>query len=382
MNGIVRNTNYRHYYLLLALFLSAIIINIPTPVCAEEAVLRLLIWEGHAPPVFVSRFEKQIEEKYGSKVKLQISYMDGTDGYYDLIRSGSVDMVMLTHDLIKDKRFNFIDNKLLLPLDLKNIPNFKHMSPTLQNAEYLYSNGHVYGAPESQGPYVLAYNKSLLKEAPKSWDILWNPQFKDKYIIGANEYPYNTMITALALGYPRESLGNYDALNNPTFKKKLRQLAVNAHAFWIGVDKADDLFGHLLATVWGDSLGPLKQRGEQWERAEPVEGTPFWIDNMSMTSALADKPFLKKVAEEYINELLSTDYQISHILRVVGTLPVISDIDNLLTPEEKQRIKLGTINTLNTNRVLLPTCSRRDRNGLRILWQEAMEGIAINKGME
>jgi spermidine/putrescine transport system substrate-binding protein len=97
---------------------------------------------------------------------------------------------------------------------------------------------------------------------------------------------------------------------------------------------------------------------------------------------LADKPFLKKVAEEYINELLSTDYQIGHILRVVGTLPVISDIDSLLTPEEKQRIKLGTLNSLSTNRILLPTCSRRDRNGLRILWQEAMEGIAINKGME
>jgi spermidine/putrescine-binding protein len=375
----MRGIGYRRYYLLLASFLCAIIINMPIPVRAEEGVLRLLIYEGHAPPTFVSNFEKYIEEKYGAKVKLQVSYLDGTDGFYDLIRGGRVDMVVLTHHLIKDKRFNFIDNKLLLPLDLKNIPNFKHMSPALQKAEHLNSNGQLFAAPESQGPYALAYNKSLLKEAPKSWDILWDPQFKGKYVIGANEYIYNAMITALALGYPRESVASYDTLNNSTFKMKLRQLAVNAHSFWIGVDKADDLSGHLLATVWGDSLGPLEQRGEQWEMAEPVEGTPFWIDNISITSALEDKPFLKKLAEEYINELQSTDYQVGHILRVVGTLPVISDIDHLLTPEEKKRIKVGTLNSLDTNRVLLPTCSRRNRNGLKLLWDEAIEGIQIGK---
>lgn len=372
----------RSYYSLLTLLLGLIIIGLPTPVRSEEGVLRLLVWEGHAPQAFVSSFEKKIFEKYNFRVKLQISYMDGTDGYYDSIRSGSVDMVMLTHDLLKDKRFNFIKNKLILPLDLKNIPNFKRVTPALQNAEYLYYKGQVYGAPESQGPYALAYNVSLMKEAPKSWDILWNPSSKGKYVIGANEYIYNSIITALALGYPRESFGNYDALNNEIFKKKLRQLAVNAHSFWIGVDKADDLSGHLLATVWGDSLAPLRQRGEQWEMAEPIEGIPFWIDNCSVTSALADKPFLKKIAEEYINELLTIDYQVDHILRIIGTIPVISNIERPLTLEEKKRIDLGISDSFDQNRVLLPTYSQRDRNGLKILWKEAMEGIQLNKGME
>jgi spermidine/putrescine-binding protein len=263
----MRGIDYRHYYALLVSFLCAIIISIPVPVRSEGGVLHLLVWQGHAPQALVSRFEKQILEKYGFKVKLHISYINGTDDYYDSIRGGSVDMVVLTHHLLKDKRFNFIKNKLILPLDLENIPNFKHVAPALQKAEYLYSKGQVYGAPESQGPYGIAYNTSLMKEEPKSWEILWDPQFKGKYVISANEYIYNAIITALALGYPRESLGSYDAFNNPTFKKKLRQLAVNAHSFWIGVDKADDLSGHLLATVWGDSLAPLKQHGELWDMA-------------------------------------------------------------------------------------------------------------------
>jgi len=367
---------------IIAITLIVSIFSFPTPVPADgaAATLRLLIWEGHAPQAHVDRFEKQIEEKYGSRVKLHIRYVESSDDFYNSIRSGNVDIVMMTHHLFKDKRFKYIQNKLLLPLNLKNIPNFKHVIPALQKAKYLYTKGKVYACPESQGPYGLAYNTALLKEEPKSWDILWDPRFKGKYVISANEYIYNAQITALALGYPRESLDSYDALNNSEFKDKLRQLAQNAHSFWIGVDKPDDLSGHLLATVWGDSLALLKQRGEQWKIVEPAEGTPCWIDNYAITSTLADKPFLKKVAEEYINSLLSTDYQVGNIMRIISTIPVTTNIEHLLTTEEKMRARVGIPNFFIENRILVTTYSKRDRNGLKLLWKEAMKGIDIDKG--
>ena len=346
----------------------------------DSGILRLLIWEGHAPSALISRFEKQIEAKYNFKIKLDIRYVESSDDFYSLIRNGEVDIVMMTHHHFKDKRFNYIENKLLLPFDLKNIPDFKYVIPAIQEAEYLHSGGEVYALPESQGPYGLAYNTSLLKEEPKSWNIFWDPRFKGKYVIGANEYIYNAIITALALGYSRESIASFEALNNSTFRTKLRELAVNAHSFWIGVDKPDDLSGHLLAAVWGDSFGPLKQRGEQWKISEPIEGTPCWIDNCAITSELADKPFLKKLAEEYINGVLSSEYQVGHILRVVGTIPIITNIEHILTPEEKKRIYHETPNFFDKNRILLPTLSKRDRNGLKLLWKEAMNGIQIPEG--
>ena len=358
-----------------------LLLAVSSGMAEEQDVLRLLICEGHGPQKHIEAFETHIATKYGTKVKLQISYMDGTDKYYASIRRGSVDVVMLTHHQFKDERYNFIKNKLLLPIDLKNIPNYRHLIPALQKADYLSSEEQVYGVPEAQGPYGLAYNTTLLKEAPKSWNILWDPQYKGEYVIGANEYVYNAMITALALGYPRESLGSYDALNNSEFKDKFRQLAINAHSFWIGVDKADDLSGHALATAWGDSFAPLKKRGEQWQMAEPVEGIPFWIDNLAITSALKDKPFLKQIAEEYLNGLLTTDYQVGHIMRVVGTMPVITDIDALITPEEKRRIQLAADFSKGA-RVMVPTCSQRDRNGLRLLWKEAMAGIVVEEQKE
>jgi len=357
-----------------------LLLMFPLPAFGEEEILRLLVWEGHAPKQHVEEFQKQIEAKYGRKVKLKIAYVIGSDDFYDSVRNKSTDMIMMTHHHFKDERFNYIQNKLVLPLDLKNIPNFKHVIPSLQKAKHLCSNGKVYASPVSQGPYGLAYNTALLKDEPQSWGILWDPRFKGKYVIGVNEYIYNANITALALGYPREFITNYDVLNNREFKEKLRQLAANAHSFWIGVDKVDDLAGRTLATSWGDSMGPLKKRGELWKIAEPAEGMPCWIDNYAITWTLANKPFLKKVAEEYINELLSTDYQVEHIMRSMSLTPIITNIGDLLTSEEKKRIRIGVPNFFNKNRILEPTYSKRDRNGLKILWNEAMEGIPVKKG--
>lgn len=344
---------------------------------SDEQVLRLLIWEGHAPKQHVEGFEKKIEAKYGRKVRLDITYLSGPEDWYDAVRSKSIDMIMISHNFFKDERFKYIQNKLFLSLDLKNIPNFKNVIPVLQTAEHLYSDGKVYGSPVSQGPYGLAYNTALLKDEPASWSILWQPSFKDKYVIGGNEYIYNSNITALALGYSIESISSYDALNNKEFKAKLRQLAVNAHSFWVGVDKPDDLSGMHLATSWGDSLVPLNKRGEPWKMAEPAEGMPCWIDNYAITWALLDKPFLKKVAEEYINGLLSTDYQIEHIMRYMSLTPIITNIEGLLTAEEKERLYLGVPSFFSENRILQHTYSERDRNGLKLLWDEAMEGITV-----
>ena len=362
--------------------LFAVIFLLPRPALAGDNVLRLLIWEGHAPKHHIEKFEKEIQKKYGRKVELEISYVVGSDDFYNSVRRGSVDMVMMTHHHFNDKRYNYISKNLLLPLDLNNIPNFTHVIPDLQKAEHLYSDGKVYASPVSQGPYGLAYNTALLKDNPQSWNILWDPRFKGKYVIGANEYIYNSNITALALRYPRESISDYNALNNREFKDKLRQLAVNAHSFWVGVDKPDDLAGMILATSWGDSLGPLKKRGEPWKMAEPTEGMPCWIDNYAITWTLADKPFLKKVAEEYINTLLSTDYQIEHIMRFMSLTPIITNIGSLLNAAEKERIQIGTPNFFIKNRILQPTYSKRDRNGLKILWKEAIEGVDIEKGKD
>jgi spermidine/putrescine transport system substrate-binding protein len=365
---------------LLTFLLSMLLLILPVSAFGDEDVLRLLIWEGYAPKRYVEEFEREIEVKYGRKVKMEISFVAGSDDFYNPVRDKSVDLITISHHLFKDKRFNFIAKKLLLPLDVTNIRDHTNVIPALQKADYHFSNGKVYGVPVAQGPYGLAYNTEMFKQGPQSWKIFWDPAFKNKYVIGANEYLYNANITALALGYPVDSINSYDVLNNNEFKKRLRQLVTNAHSFWIGQDTVDDLIGLSFAASWGDSLTSLKKRGEIWKMAKPAEGTPWWIDEYAITWALADRPFMKKVAEEWINKVLSPGFQIDNIVRELTIYPVVKNITDKLTDEENKRIRTSTSGAFMDKRILQHITSQRDRNGIKLLWDAAMDGISIKRG--
>ena len=369
-----------HVFPCYRVLLTLSLIALPVLACAEEDVLRLLVWHGYTPEEYVEAFEQQIELKYGRKIKLQVTYVDGPEDFYARIRDKSVDLVTLTHHHFKDERFKYIEKGMLLPIETQNLGNFKSVIPALQKADFLSSNGNIFAVPVGQGPYGLFYSVEKIETPPKSWKILWNPDHKDDYILGGNEYLYNICMAALAWGYPRDKINSFDTLNNKGFKDELKQLATNAHSFWIGVDTADDLAGRSLAAAWGDSLDKLKERGETWKMAEPEEGTLSWIDSFAMTWALTDKPFLKKVAEEWIDRLLEPDYQLDHLVRKVGILPTTTNITSRLTPREKEKLHIYSPDHFKEDRILLPTFSNRDRNGFMILWKEAMKGREIKDG--
>jgi spermidine/putrescine-binding protein len=363
--------------LISILTVTVVLASFGRTVHAAEDVLRLLIWEGYAPEKYVKSFEEKIEKKYGRKVKMDFAVANGTDDFFAAIRGDTADVVTISHHAIKDEQFSFIAKQLIMPFDLANIPNHAHLIPSIKNADYHVVDGKVYGVPIASGPYGLAYNTAKLKQAPRSWKVFWDPAYKKQYSIGAEEYVYNVNITALAMGFPIESISSYDALNTKPFRMKLRELAMNANTLWVGVDKPEDLLGMSLATSWGDSLTSLKARGEIWEMADPKEGTMWWIDEYAFTWGLEKKPFLKKVAEEWVNESLSQEFQVDHLVRQVGIYPVVTNIAAKLTKAEKLRLQTDVDpQRLKDERILQQIYSKRDRNGLKLLWKEAKKGRA------
>ena len=176
----------------------------PTPSRDDENVLRFLVWEGYAPEKSLESFQLYIEKKYNKKIRFEVSSVSNSDSFYDPIRGKKVDIVSPTYHMFNDQRWTLIDKKLILPLDMDNIPNFKNISPLLQDAEYLSRGGTKYAVPLAQGPYGLVYNTELVAEAPESWNVLWSPEYRGKFVIAENEYMHNCMLTALALGYPRK----------------------------------------------------------------------------------------------------------------------------------------------------------------------------------
>jgi hypothetical protein len=50
-----------------------------------------------------------------------------------------------------------------------------------------------------------------------------------------------------------------------------------------------------------------------------------------------------------------------------------------VTPQESERLHIGVPNFFEDSLILQHTYSQRDRNGIKLLWEEAMEGIIVGK---
>ncbi len=333
----------------------------------------MLIWEGYAPENLQKKFIQDVKTKHGIDLKLDIEFCTGNDDFFPVLRDDKADIISPSHNVPKDKRFKLIKLKLVMPLELDQIPNYKNIQPALQQADYCTEKNKVYAVPHVRGPYGLAYNTNIIKEEPASWNILWDSKYKGQYAIGgADQYEHNVSATALSMGVPSDKIYDYKTINTPEMQAKLAQLAVNAKGMWEGVDDAKTLKGLALAAVWGFSLPELKQMGETWKIAEPKEGTTGWVDNFMISNTLADKPMKKKIAHEWLNFVLSDDYQVYDV-RGLASAPVTTTVKSSLTDEEIKQFHLDDPSHFEKNRILWKVLDKKDRNGIKRLWENALK---------
>lgn len=335
------------------------------------AELRLLDWEGYAPPEQVKKFQALVKEEFEVDVTIKVTHVSAVDEFFKALKSKKADIIAPSHNLPKDPRYKLIQGKLTLPIDLNNVPNYKNIIPALQQAEYCTVNGKVYAIPMVYGPYGLAYNADKVTSAPDSWNILWEPKYAGQYTISKDYSEVNIFITALVMGIDRNKIGDFKAIQSSEFVAKLKKLMSNAKSMWVGVDGADDLQGLPLATAWGFSFPELKKRGENWKMASPKEGTTGWIDGWMLSHTLRNKPQLKRIAEEWLNFTLSPEFQVEVVVRGIGSAPVNLSIKDQLTPEEVKMYHVDDPDYFQKNLIPWPVLDNRSRTGFKLLTKKA-----------
>ncbi len=341
----------------------------PCPVFGEE--LRILTWEGYAPAKHIEIFRQLVRNKYDFDLNITVKYVSDPDEFYKAVRNKKADIFTPAHNLPKDPRYKFIKGKLTLPLDLRNIPYHKDLIPALQKADYFSKGGQLYVVPFMYGPYGLAYNTGLVKEEPKSWNVLWDPKYAGKYAISSDYYEANIFSAALSMGIDKIRIAQYDSVFSPELLGKLKYLVKNAKSLWTGVDSADTLQGLSLATAWGFSFPELKKRGEIWKMGSPGEGTTGWIDCWMISHTLRDKPKLKRIAEEWINYVIAPDFQLDVCVRTLGSAPVNLTIKEQLTPEEIRTFHLDEPNYFQDKFLPWEILDKHTRKGFKLLWKKA-----------
>ncbi|WP_340022348.1 extracellular solute-binding protein [Paenibacillus sp. FSL K6-1096] len=157
----------------------------------------LVIWESKEERQFAEEVAKQFTAKYNVPVKIE--EVAPPDQVGKLTQDGpsglAADVMVIPHDNLGKAA----SASLLLPNDIfAEQTKAENTEASIVGSSY---DGELYGYPRAAETYALYYNKSLVKEAPKSFDdvIAFSKTFTDK---AKNRYGIMWEVGNMYFNYP------------------------------------------------------------------------------------------------------------------------------------------------------------------------------------
>jgi putative spermidine/putrescine transport system substrate-binding protein len=274
--------------------------DLPQSVGKGEGALNLIAWAGYVedgstdPSVdWVTPFEK----KTGCDVKVKVA---GTsDEMVDLMRTGQYDGVSASGNATA----RLVEGGDVDPVNTDLVPNYKTVFPDLKDQSYNTFDGQPYGIPHGRGANLLMWNSDEVTPAPKSWDIMLDPnkasQYKGK--ISVYDDPIYIADAAVYLKTHQPDLGidNPYELDEDQFNAAvdlLKEQRDNVGEYWSDALKQIDAFANgddLVGTTWQYQYFALK--GDHQPVASspasqgflPDEGATGWSDTWMISSEAA-----------------------------------------------------------------------------------------------
>lgn len=252
----------------------------------------------------------EFEKLTGIKVNYT-NYATNEELYAKLKGGGTTYDVIIPSDYMISK---MIKEKLIQPLDMENIPNYKYIMNNYRDLAYDPEN--AYSVPYTWGTVGIIYNAEEI-DIPREeidWDILWNEDYKDQILMFDN--PRDAFaIAEIMLGY---SLNTEEPAELKAAAEKLKEQKDIVQAYVM-----DEVFDKmaageaLLAPYYaGDALTILEDN-EALDFAVPKSGTNLFVDAMCIPSSAKQK----EAAEMYINFMCEPDIAFANIDYICYSTP-------------------------------------------------------------
>ena len=274
----------------------AVVAATVAPGLAKE--LRILAWQGYADPDWVKAFEAEY------KVDVNVVFIGTDDEIWAKIKgSEGKDFDLFAVNTAQLQRY--LDLGLVAPYDLAKVPNQKETLPRFQDltkVSGVMRDGKVYAIPYAFDSIGLIYDTDKVKEAPTSWNVMWDEKYAGK-VLGYDNGEHNFTITALTLGVTDPFRLSPDQLKQA--EDKLMKLKNNVLSFYTTADEALQLYQHndiaiIFANYGQQQVKTMKDAGAHIAYVNPSEGAPAWLDTWVMTSGVQDKD----LAEAWVNFVL------------------------------------------------------------------------------
>ena len=259
---------------------------------APEGQVNIVAWPGYiergetdAAFDWVTKFEE------ASGCKVNVKTANTSDEMVALMNEGGFDLVTASGDA----SLRLVAGGRVQPVNVDLIPSWSTVDDRLKDAPWHTVDGVHYGTPYMWGPNVLMYNTDVFKEAPTSWNVVFEEMMlpdgqSNKGRVQAYDGPIHVADAAQYLMFHKPELGitsPYE-LNEDQYKAALdllrgqRELVSRYwHDAFIQMDDFKNE-GVVASGSWPFQVNLLKSEGLPISSVIPEEGATGWADTTMM----------------------------------------------------------------------------------------------------
>ena len=307
------------FVLLTALLLTACLL---TASCGEgegeKIVLYVYNWgeyiedgSGTEDGVGVNElFEEYCREELGLNVEVNYSTFSSNEDMYAKIDSGAVayDVIIPSDYMIE----RMVKEKLIRPLDLSKIPNYKNIDDRFKGENVYYetdaAEGEHYSVPYFYGMIGVIYNSSIVAEDDTdlgSWSLMWDADYRGDILqFNNNRDAFGTAL--YYLGYDVNEATDEQWREALELLKKQKDV-VQGYVMDEIFNKMKSGSAAVAAYYAGDFLS-MYEDNEDLAFFYPKEGTNVFVDAMCIPAS-SQNP---EIAERYIDFMLSEEAAIAN----------------------------------------------------------------------
>lgn len=280
-------------------------------------VLYVYNWGDYIDPELLTKFK----EETGIDVKYDV--YDTNEIMYQKLNSGNVsyDIVIPSDYMIEKMK----EEDMLAKIDYSNIPNYKYIGEQFKNLAYDPTN--EYSVPYMWGTAGIIYNTKKVSDPVDSWNILWNPKYKDQVIM-PDSVRDAMAVAEKKLGYSLNT-ENLDQIESA--KKELMTQKKDGLILAYMVDQVKDAMvaGEAsLAVAWSGDAVTMIERNPDLAYAIPKEGSNKWFDAIGIPKNAKHK----ENAEKFINFLCDPENAKQNVEYIGYSTPNTAAYD--LLPED------------------------------------------------
>jgi len=268
-----------------------------TEIGPGEGQVDIVAWAGYIERGETDKafdWVTKFEEATGCKVNVKTA--NTSDEMVALMNEGGFDLVTASGDA----SLRLIAGKRVQPVNTDLIPSWGTVDDRLKDAPWHTVDGVHYGTPYMWGPNVLMYNTNAFKEAPKSWNVVFEEVTLDdgqsnKGRVQAYDGPIHIADAANYLMFHQPELGikNPYELNEDQYKAALDLLRVQrtlVSRYWHDAFIQMDDFkneGVVASGSWPFQVNILQSEGQPIASTIPEEGATGWADTTMMHAEAA-----------------------------------------------------------------------------------------------